>query len=201
MPTLKELLGEDFTEELTVSDIGELLSKRQLVDPETLPKSVKKDVFDKTASELATWKKKARDLEQSHLSDEEKQKQSMAETEDIKKQYQREMNKLKAKEIFVNAGIVSSEIEDLLTVTVSEDLDKTLDTANKMLSLIQSQSSLTEEKVKKDLFKTTPKPNVGEPLDQKPMTKEEFKKLTYSEKADMFTKEPKVYEQLTKKEN
>ena len=53
MADIQSLLGEDYREGMTVEEINAVLANRQFVDPTTLPKSVEKTIFDKTASELA----------------------------------------------------------------------------------------------------------------------------------------------------
>jgi nanoRNase/pAp phosphatase (c-di-AMP/oligoRNAs hydrolase) len=55
---LKTLLGDAFKEGMTLADIEAALKDRNLVDPSTLPKSVTKETFDKTAHELAEANKK-----------------------------------------------------------------------------------------------------------------------------------------------
>ena len=48
---LKDLLGDKYRDDLTIEEINALLADKNFVDPSTLPKSVEKSVFDKTASE------------------------------------------------------------------------------------------------------------------------------------------------------
>ena len=57
MADLKTLLGDQFKEGMTIEEITAALADKTFVDPSTLPKSVTKDIFDKTASELAKAKK------------------------------------------------------------------------------------------------------------------------------------------------
>ena len=72
MADIQTLLGEDYREGMTVEEINAVLANRQLVDPTTLPKSVEKTVFDKTASELAKVKKELAELKNSNMTDDEK---------------------------------------------------------------------------------------------------------------------------------
>ena len=53
---LKTLLGDAYKENMTLDEINEALEGMNLVDPSTLPKSVSKEVFDKTASSLRRLK-------------------------------------------------------------------------------------------------------------------------------------------------
>ena len=59
---IKTLLGDTYKEGMTIDEINAALADKNFVDPTTLPKSVTKDVFDKTASELAKVKKELKDL-------------------------------------------------------------------------------------------------------------------------------------------
>jgi uncharacterized coiled-coil protein SlyX len=68
---LKTLLGDDYKDGMTIEEINAALADKNFVDSSTLPKSVSKEVFDKTASELAAVKKKLRELQESSMTAEE----------------------------------------------------------------------------------------------------------------------------------
>ena len=72
MADIQSLLGDEYREGMTVEEINAVLANRQFVDPTTLPKSVEKSIFDKTASELAKVKKELGELKNSNLTGEEK---------------------------------------------------------------------------------------------------------------------------------
>ena len=74
MADLKTLLGDAYKEGMTVDEINKALADKDLVDRSTLPKTVLKETFDKTASELAELKKKFKTLEESSMTAEEKSK-------------------------------------------------------------------------------------------------------------------------------
>jgi len=105
MASLKELLGDAYKEGMTIEEIEAALVDKDLVDRSTLGEVVNKKTFDKTASELASLKKKLRELEENSLTAEEKLKAETERAQELQKQYQREFAKLKAKEIFVTAGL------------------------------------------------------------------------------------------------
>lgn len=58
---LKTLLGGAWKEGMTAQEIEAALKDKDLVDKASLPKSVSKDQFDKTASELAALKKQLKE--------------------------------------------------------------------------------------------------------------------------------------------
>ncbi len=158
---LKTLLGESYKEDMTLEDIDALLKDRELVDPKTLPKSVKKEVFDKTASELATMKKKVRELEQAAMTDEEKVRAELDKATELQNQFQKELAKIRAKEIFVEAGLKAEDYSLIMDSVVTEDEETTQTRAQAMVKLINAQKKAVEESVKAELLKGTPKPPAG----------------------------------------
>lgn len=165
---LKKLLGDDYKEDLTIEEINELLEGKNFVDPETLPKSVDKKVFDKTASELAAIKKKLKAVEQAAMTDEEKIKEEMQKATELQNQFQRELAKIRAKEIFVEAGLKAEDYTLILDSVVTEDEETTQTRAEAMVKLVNAQKEAVEKAVKAELLKGTPKPPAGDggaPLD------------------------------------
>jgi len=163
MASLKELLGDAYKEGMTIEEIDAALADKDLVDRSTLGEVVNKKTFDKTASELASLKKKLRELEESSLTAEEKLKAETERAQELQKQYQRELAKLKAKEIFVTAGLKENNYNSLLEAIVSEDEEITITRAKTMVDVINDQKKAVEQAVKADLLKDTPKPPAGIP--------------------------------------
>ncbi len=158
---LKDLLGDAYKEGMTIEEINEALEGRELVDPKTLPKSVDKKVFDKTASELATAKKKLKKLEQDAMTDEEKMKDELEKATNLQSKFQKELAKIKAKEIFVEAGLKSEDYSLVLDSVVTEDEEITQTRAQSMVKLINAQKKAVEDSVKAELLKKIPKPPAG----------------------------------------
>lgn len=163
MASLKELLGDAYKEGMTIEEIEAALVDKDLVDRSTLGEVVSKKTFDKTASELASLKKKLRELEESSLTAEEKLKVETERAQELQKQYQRELAKLKAKEIFVTAGLKENDYNSLLEAIVSEDEEITITRAKTMVDVINAQKKAVEQAVKAELLKDTPKPPAGIP--------------------------------------
>ena len=161
MASLKELLGDAYKEGMTIEEIEAALVDKDLVDRSTLGEVVNKKTFDKTASELASLKKKLRELEESSLTAEEKLKAETERAQELQKQYQREFAKLKAKEIFVTAGLKENDYNPLLEAIVSEDEEIAITRAKTMVDVINAQKKAVEQAVKAELLKDTPKPPAG----------------------------------------
>jgi len=158
---IKTLLGDAYKEGMSLEEINAALANKKLVDPESLPKSVEKSVFDKTASDLAAAKKKLKELEDANLTADEKTKAEMAKVLKMQSDFAKELSKLKAKEIFVTAGLTEADFGTILEAMVSEDEEVTKAHATSMVKLIASQKEATEKAVKAELLKTTPKPPGG----------------------------------------
>ena len=158
---LKTLLGDDYKEGLTIEEIDKWLEGKKLVDPDTLPKSVSKDVFDKTASELAKTKKELRQLQETSMTADEKLKSETEKAKELQITYAKELAKVKAKEIFVTAGLTEADYGSILDVVVSEDEETTKTRAKSMVDLISAQKAAVEKAVKAELLKGTPKPPAG----------------------------------------
>ncbi len=158
---LKDLLGDAYKEGMTIEEINKALTGKNLVDPKTLPKSVTKETFDKTASELAKYKKELRELKEKSMTDEEKLQLEMDKATDLQSQFQTELAKIRAKEIFVEAGLKSEDYSLILDSVVTEDEENTQTRAKSMVKLINAQKKAVEESVKAELLKNTPKPEPG----------------------------------------
>ena len=158
---LKTLLGDAYKENMTLDEINAALADKNFVDPATLPKSVAKDVFDKTASELAKVKKELRELQETTMTADEKLKAEMEKATNAQLTYMKELSKLRAKEIFVSAGLTEADYSSILDAVVSEDEETTKTRAKSMVDLISAQKAAVEKAVKAELLKGTPKPPAG----------------------------------------
>ena len=159
---LKTLLGDAYRENMTIDEINEALKGMNLVDPSTLPKSVSKELFDKTASELAKVKKQLKELQEKSMTDEEKLQAELEKAVESQRQSIRELAKLRAKEIFEHAGKTESDYSSILDVVVSEDEETTKARAKSLVDLISAQKAAVEKAVKVELLKDTPKPPAGD---------------------------------------
>lgn len=158
---IKTLLGDAYKEGMTIDEINAALADKNFVDPATLPKSVSKEVFDKTASELAKVKKELKNLQESTMTADEKLKAELEKATTAQLTYAKELSKLRAKEIFVSAGLTEADYNPILDAVVSEDEETTKTRAKSMVDLISAQKAAVEKAVKAELLKGTPKPPAG----------------------------------------
>lgn len=161
MASLKELLGDTYKEGITLEEIEAALAERDLVDRSELGEVVSKAIFDKTASKLSALKEEVKKLKESSMTVEEKAQAELNKATELQKQYGRELAKLKAKEIFIGAGLAEKDYASLLDVVVSEEEEVTAGRAKAMVDVINAQKQAVEKAVKADLLKGTPKPPAG----------------------------------------
>jgi hypothetical protein len=195
---LKELLGDAYKEGMSFEEIEAALADKELVDPSTLPKSVSKDVFDKTASELSKVKKELKALKEASMTDAEKLQAELDKAKETQANYNKELSKLRAKEIFVEAGLTEKEYSSILDTVVSDDEEVTKTRAKTMIELIANQKKLAEEKLKKELLKDTPTPRDGG--GSSTITKEDFKKMGWRERVELKQQNPELFKQLSKED-
>lgn len=192
---IKTLLGDAYKDGMTLDEINAALADKNFVDRTTLPKSVTKDVFDKTASELAKVKKELKDLQETSMTADEKLKAEMDKATNAQLTYAKELSKLRAKEIFVSAGLTESDYGSILDVVVSEDEETTKTRAKSMIDLISAQKAAVEKAVKAELLKSTPKPPAGGGGGA--ITKEQFDKMGWKERTELKQTNPELYKQLS----
>ena len=195
---LRELLGDAYREDMTLEEVEQALEGVNLVDPATLPKSVSKEVFDKTASELARVKKELRELQEKNMTAEEKLKLELEKAAESQAQYKRELSKLRAREIFVTAGLSEEDYTPLIDIVVSEDEEVTKVRAKSMVDVIAAQKKAVEKTVKAELLKGTPKPEPGDP--SKGMTLDDFRKMSLMDKQRFARENPELYQSIYKEE-
>lgn len=151
---------------------------------------VDKKVFDKTSSELASLKKQHKEL----LSAEERAKQ---EQEELMETMKVELEQLKKDKALGDATATFLSLgyeESLAKATAQAFVDGDQQTVFKNQKLHQEA---IEKKLKIELMKGTPQPKVdGE---NKPMTREQFSKLSREERYKFAQEHPddykKIYEQ------
>lgn len=98
--TLKDLLGEGYKEGMTIEEVAAAIKDKSLVDPSTLPPSVSRETFDKTAAELADLKK----ANKAKMTEEEQLKQQQQEFMDRMAALEKENARMKQERSFLDAG-------------------------------------------------------------------------------------------------
>ena len=148
---------------------------------------VKKDVFDKTASELAGVKKQ---LKEKMTDDEAAKQKEQEEREELQSKYEKllhdsEVSKNKAK--LLALGYEEKLADDTAEAMVTGDLEKVMSNQKKHLEAV-------EKKVRAEALKDTPKPT-GDG-DSKTMTLEKLRGMTPSERYTYSQEHPEEYKEL-----
>lgn len=122
---LKDLLGEAYREDMTVEDIASAIEGMDLVDRATATKGmIRKDTFDKTASELAGLKRQLREKlseeEQEKIDREARDKAIMDELEALRK------DKLLTQHVtrYLKLGYDEKLAQSTAEALVAQDFDK-----------------------------------------------------------------------------
>ena len=152
---------------------------------------VKKDVFDKTASDLAKAKK---DLKDRMTEEEVKKAEAEAELQKYKEQaesLQREKNIAENKAKFISLGY-----DDALATETAEALEK-----GDMATVFKNQQTVIEnvKKIAKgEAMASTPAP-AGKATDGgRTITKEQFNKMTFAERQALYESNRELYDEFTK---
>ena len=190
---LREPLGNDYRDGMTVEEIAAALSSKTFVDAATLPPSVSKETFDKTASELAKLKRENTELKNAGLSDAEKLQKALADAEAERKSYTLKSNRLEAEKIFAEAGISEKEYSSFVDTIVGEDSAASVSAAKAIAKMVSAQREAAGAAKQKEILDKTPKG--GEHTETK-MTLDEFRKLSPSERYQFSQKNPEEYKSL-----
>lgn len=180
------------SEEIKTTESTETTPETPEVDKESkdpkdpVVKTVNKDLFDKQASELAALKKQL----QARMTDDELKEQQLADMQAQIKSFERDRN-------------VTNYVKSLLEVGVDTKHASTMgeqladgDFTNFFTGLKLTIDGL-KKSVKAELIKDAPKPPVGDNTIGE-VTKEQFNKMDYTERQEVYTKDPDLYARLMK---
>lgn len=98
--TLKDLVGDGYKEGMTLEEVAAAIKDRSLVDPSTLPPSVSKETFEKTAQELEKLKKEKK----SRMTEDEQAQAKQQEFLDRMAALEKENARMKQERSFLDAG-------------------------------------------------------------------------------------------------
>lgn len=148
---------------------------------------VTKEVFDKTASELANSKKQ---LREKMSADEIKAKEDAEKYEEVVKERDallREKNILGYKTKYLALGYDEKLANETAEAMVNGESDKVFANQQKHLATV-------EKKIREEVLKDTPKPEGGKGSDE--ITKEKFSKMSIAEQYKFSTEHPEEYKKL-----
>jgi hypothetical protein len=192
MADLKALLGESYKEGMTVDEINTALSQLDLIDT-AKEKVIKKDVFDKTASELAAKNKLLKDKmtedEQRAERDKEVAEQLKANAETVKR--------LTLEKTLSKSGYDDKQIANFADAFVKGDTEEL---GKVMTTLITDLTKKVKDETTAELLKKQPTPPAGSGDSGGAMTKEQFDKMGYIERVKLQSDKPDLYKEFTKTE-
>ena len=185
MADLKSLLGDKYTDGMTIEEILSLEVEEPQID---MSKFVSKELYDKAASETANYKKQLRanmsEAEQKAAADAEKYAEIVA-----------ERDKLKAEKMIAeNAkGLVAIGYDDALATEVATALyngdSETVIKAQAKFVDAQKKAAIAEK------VKGTPAPPAGGGGDNV-ITKEKLRAMSPGERYEFSQKNPEEYKKL-----
>lgn len=162
------------------------LEKLELPDPD-YSGFVPKDTADKYASEAAALKKQLRERMSAEEADkqarEEAQAQLVAEVEALRRERSIDRSKSRLLELGWDGKLADSAAQAL----AAGELDKVFD------ALGRFQEEFTK-RIKGDMLKEMQRPPAGDPA--KGVTREQFAKMSLTEKAKLYQDQPEIYAQL-----
>lgn len=147
-----------------------------------------KQSISKLSSENADWKRKYN----STLSDQEQQKVQLEEREKYYQEIERENKSIKLKAEFKNSISDDKIIENIVVKMIDGNLLEAVKELNKFIS---AEKENVKKSIQDELLRSNPTPppqqgNAGV------ITKEQFAKMDYNERAELFTKDPELYNKL-----
>ena len=148
---------------------------------------VKKEVFDKTASELAA---KKRELNEKLSSDEVKAREEAEKLEKLQKDYEallREVKLSENKANFLSLGYSETLAEETAAAMTAGDFETVFANQKKHQDAI-------EKRVREAVLNSTPKPTGGN--GENTITQEQFDNMGYADRAKLFETNKELYQQL-----
>lgn len=148
---------------------------------------VRKELFDKTASELSSTKKQ---LKEKMTDDEVAKQKEQEEREELQSKYEKllresEISKHKAK--FLSLGYEEALADETAIAMIDGDLEKVFANQKKHLDSV-------EKRVRADALKDTPKPTRDG--DSKTMTLDKLRKMSPSDRHAFYEAHPEEYKEL-----
>jgi len=191
----RKILGEGATEE----QITNLLNSWHIQESAKV-KELETQVNNLTEqnskySDYDSIKKQLDDINKANMTEQEKLEQMKKETEANLKNSRIIVNTAKAKEILTGLDLD----DDLISLVVSDNADKTIANANKLKAKFDSQKDIVAKQTKETLINVDLKPdvsNVNPNSDDGVMTFEKFGVLSAAEQEKWINEHPNEFENL-----
>lgn len=198
----EELLSKGYTEEQVTDLLNLFQAEQTTMKAENSKLKADLNVANSTITNLSKIETDYKALQQSQMTDSQKIEQMKKEAEDNLAMSRRIVNQARAKTILSELGEIDEAIIDTL---VSDDLAKTEANAKSLVDLIKNRDEATVKKTKESITNANILPpnnsNVKGTEGEKgktSMTKEEFSKLSHSEKIKIFKEDKDLWAEMTK---
>lgn len=180
---LKSLLGDAYKDGMTDDEAIETLS--QLRSDEQTRHAKEKLSFDKTSKELADLKKKNGEK----LTEEEKRNEYIGklETENANLKKEKAISELCSQ--YIELGYEPKLAKETAEAYVENNTQKVFENQKAFLKA-------KEESMKSSILKKTPRPKPDEDPSDDTITKEQFNKMSLSERTELYQNNPELYAQL-----
>lgn len=179
------------------ADINPLKAARNDAEEKLQALTGKHEQFERENAELRIKLEEANKLAEAGMSAEELLQKSREEQDRREAEFNKRVNALDAKELFVNAGCFSpEEVGALVDQVVCEDPERTKQAATLIVNTVIAQREATEKAVRDQLLKSNPKPQGGDSGAPAPMTKKDFFALTDAEQIALKQENPQILSQL-----
>ena len=126
------------------------------------------------------------------MTEQEKLEQMKKETENNLKESRRIVNTAKAKEILAGLDLD----DELISLVVSDDSQKTIDSANKLKAKFDSQKEIVTKKTQEDLTKLNVQPTISNVPQSDAMNFEKFSKMSADEQNKWLVENPNGLNEL-----
>lgn len=107
------------------------------------------------------------------------------------------VNEMEARRVFEKAHISEERIKELLPKVVSKDSKATIELSESIANMLEVSKEETKKQIEDDIIKDTPKPDVKDNGNATAkITKEQFNKMSYSERKQLYTDNVDLYREL-----
>ena len=192
---IREILdNEELDNENKTTEIAKIIGQETVI---------KSKYNDKVAelrakeAELSKVSEEYETLKTSSMTDTEKAQKAEQSLKEKERDFLIKSNKLDAERMFVGAGIGKEDYESILDDYVSEDATLTSKRISNVIDLLSKTKEVTKTEVTENIIKGTPKPNTSTSNPNPELTKDDFKKMSGFERAELYKTNKEVFDKLS----
>lgn len=187
MATLKEILGDAYKAEMTLTDIESALAGKNLADL-SLGQYVSVSKYNTAIAERDDFKSKYTDT----LTEVQKAEFANAEREEKYKAIERE-NAINRFEKKLHSSVKNEVVRNEIAVLMADG--KYLEAIDKQNAYLETENAEIEKRIKDELMKQNPQANPEEG-GAGSITKEQFNQMTVAERTKLYREQPEKYNEF-----